>query len=60
MRNKRLVGFAIVMLLTELTLFVATAGADQLSETWSMNAEKSMYSPGPLPRFAESYFPASV
>ncbi len=31
MRNKRLVGFAIVMLLTALTLFMATAGADQLS-----------------------------
>ena len=50
MRNKRLVGFAIVMLLTELTLFMATAGADQLSGTWSMNAEKSMYSPGPPPK----------
>jgi hypothetical protein len=50
MRNKRLVGFAIVMLLTALTLFVATAGADQLSGTWSMNAEKSMYSPGPPPK----------
>ena len=47
MRNKRLVGFAIVMLLTVLTLFVATAGADQFSGTWSMNAEKSTYSPGP-------------
>lgn len=50
MRNKRLVGFAIVMLLTALTLFVATARADQLSGTWSMNAEKSMYSPGPAPK----------
>jgi hypothetical protein len=50
MRNKRLVGFAIVMLLTVLTLFVATAGADQLSGTWSMNAEKSKYSPGPPPK----------
>lgn len=50
MRNKRLVGFAIAMLLTALTLFVATAGADQLSGTWSMNAEKSMYSPGPPPK----------
>jgi hypothetical protein len=50
MRNKRLVGFAIVTLLTALTLFVATAGADQLSGTWSMNAEKSMYSPGPAPK----------
>ena len=50
MRNKRLVGFAIVMILTALTLFVATAGADQLSGTWSMNAEKSTYSPGPSPK----------
>ena len=50
MRNKRLVGFATVMLLTALTLFVATAGADQLSGTWSMNAEKSKYSPGPPPK----------
>jgi hypothetical protein len=50
MRNKRLVGFAIVMLLTALTLFVATAGADQLSGAWSMNAEKSKYSPGPPPK----------
>ena len=47
MRNKRLVGFAIGMLLTALTLFVATAGADQSSGTWSMNTEKSKYSPGP-------------
>jgi hypothetical protein len=50
MRNERLVGFAIVMLFTALTLFVATAGADQLSGTWSMNAEKSQYSPGPPPK----------
>jgi hypothetical protein len=50
MRNQRLVGFAIAMLLTALTLFVATAGADQLSGTWSMNAEKSMYNPGPPPK----------
>ena len=41
---------AIVTLFTALTLFVATAGADQLSGTWSMNAEKSMYSPGPPPK----------
>jgi hypothetical protein len=47
MRNKRLVGFAIVMPLTALTTFVATAGADQLSGTWNLNAEKSKYSPGP-------------
>src|SRR5260370_6132057 len=50
MRNKRLVGFTIVMVLTVLTLFVATARADQLSGTWSMNAEKSKYSPGPPPK----------
>ena len=50
MPNKRLVGFAIVMILTALTLFVATARADQLSGTWNMNAEKSMYSPGPAPK----------
>jgi hypothetical protein len=50
MRNKRLVGFTIVMLLTVLTLLVTTAGADQLSGTWSMNAEKSKYSPGPPPK----------
>jgi len=50
MRNKTLVGFAIVMLLTTLTLFVVTAGADQSSGTWSMNAEKSKYSPGPPPK----------
>jgi hypothetical protein len=47
MRNKRLVGFAMVTLLTALTLFVSTAGADQLSGTWNLNAEKSKYSPGP-------------
>lgn len=50
MRNKRLVGFTIVMLLTVLTLFVATAAADQASGTWKMNAEKSKYSPGPPPK----------
>ena len=50
MRNERLVGFAIVMLFTALTLFVATAGADQLSGTWSFSAEKSKYSPGPPPK----------
>jgi hypothetical protein len=50
MRNRRCVGFAIVMLLTALTLVVAAAGPDQLSGTWSMNTEKSMYSPGPPPK----------
>jgi hypothetical protein len=50
MRNKGLLGFAIVMLLTALTLFVATAEGDQLSGTLNMNAEKSKYSPGPPPK----------
>jgi hypothetical protein len=40
----------IVAELSCLTLFVATAGADQLSGTWSMNAEESKYSPGPPPK----------
>ena len=47
MQNKRLLGFAIAMLLTALTLLVANVAADQLSGTWKMNAEKSKYSPGP-------------
>ena len=47
MQNKRLLGFAIAVLLAALTLLVATAAADQLSGTWKMNAEKSKYSPGP-------------
>ena len=47
MRNKKLVGIAIVTLLTTLTLLVTIAAADQSSGTWSMNAEKSKYSPGP-------------
>jgi hypothetical protein len=50
MQNKRLLGFAIVVMLTALTLLVATAAADQLSGTWKMNAEKSVYSPGPPPK----------
>jgi hypothetical protein len=50
MLSKKLVGFAIVVLLTTLTLFVATVRADQLSGTWGMNAEKSKYSPGPAPK----------
>ena len=48
--NKRLFGFAVAMLVTVLTLFVATAAADQFSGTWKMNAEKSKYSPGPAPQ----------
>ena len=48
--NKRLFGYAIAMLVTGLTLFVATSAADQLSGTWKMNAEKSKYSPGPAPK----------
>jgi hypothetical protein len=47
MQNKRLLGFAIAMLLTALTLLVANVAADQLSGAWKMNAEKSKYSPGP-------------
>jgi len=47
MQNKRLLGFAIAMLLTALTLLLANVAADQLSGTWKMNAEKSKYSPGP-------------
>jgi hypothetical protein len=47
MQNKRLLGFAIAMLLTALTLLAATSTADQLSGTWKMNAAKSKYSPGP-------------
>ena len=50
MQNKRLLGFAIAMLLTALTLLVANVAADQLSGTWNMNAEKSKYSPGPPPK----------
>jgi hypothetical protein len=50
MQNKRLLGFAIAVMLTALTLLVATAAADQLSGTWKMNAEKSAYSPGPPPK----------
>ncbi len=50
MQNKGLVGFAIAMLIAALTLFVATAAADQVSGTWKMNAEKSKYSPGPPPK----------
>ena len=38
------------MLVTALTLVVATGAADQLSGTWKMNAEKSKYSPGPAPK----------
>jgi hypothetical protein len=47
MQNKRLLGFAIAMLLTALTLLVANVAADQLSGAWKMNAEKSKYSSGP-------------
>ena len=50
MRNKRLAGFATLMLLIALTLVVAAAAADQLSGTWKMNPEKSKYSPGPAPK----------
>jgi len=51
MRKKaRLLGYAMTMLATALTLFVATVVADQSSGTWKMNAEKSKYSPGPPPK----------
>ena len=50
MKNKRLLAYATAMLVTALTLFVATAAADQLSGTWKMNAAKSKYSPGPAPQ----------
>jgi hypothetical protein len=49
-KNKKLFGCGIAMLVAALTLFVATAAADQLSGTWKMNAEKSKYSPGPPPK----------
>jgi len=51
MRKKiRLLGYAMTMLATALTLIVATVVADQSSGTWKMNAEKSKYSPGPPPK----------
>ena len=50
MLSRRLVGLMVVMLFSALALFIATATADQLSGTWSMNAEKSKYSPGPAPK----------
>jgi hypothetical protein len=49
-KNRRLLGYTIAMLIAALTLFVATAAADQLSGTWKMNPEKSKYSPGPAPK----------
>jgi hypothetical protein len=49
-KNKGLLGCLIAMLATALTLFVATAAADQASGTWKMNPEKSKYSPGPAPK----------
>ena len=50
MKSKRLLVCALAMLVTALTLLVATAAADQLSGTWKMNPEKSKYSPGPAPK----------
>lgn len=51
MRKKpRLLCWMIAMLVAGLVLVVTTAGADQLSGTWKMNAEKSKYSPGPAPK----------
>ena len=49
-KKERLLGCALAMLATALTLFVATVVADQSSGTWKMNAEKSKYSPGPPPK----------
>ena len=49
-KNKGLLAFAIAMLITALTLTVATAAGDQLSGTLKMNPEKSKYSPGPAPK----------
>jgi len=50
MKNKKLLSCALATLVGALTLFVATAAADQASGTWKMNAEKSKYSPGPPPK----------
>ena len=48
--NKWLFSCVIAMLVTALTLFVATAVADSASGTWKLNAEKSNYTPGPAPQ----------
>ena len=50
MKNKSLLACALAILVGVLTLFVATAAADQASGTWKMNTEKSKYSPGPAPK----------
>jgi hypothetical protein len=50
MKNNRLRACALGMLVGALTLFAATAAADQASGTWKMNPEKSKYSPGPMPK----------
>ena len=51
MKNESLLACALAaMLVGVLTLFVATAAADQASGTWKMNTEKSKYSPGPAPK----------
>ena len=52
-KKEKLLGCVMAMLAAALTLFVATALADQssgTSGTWKMNAEKSKYSPGPPPK----------
>jgi hypothetical protein len=49
-RNRRLLGYAIAVLIGVLILFVGTVAADQFSGTWKMNAAKSKYSPGPPPK----------
>jgi hypothetical protein len=50
MKKESLLACALAMLVGVLTLFVATAAADQASGTWKMNTEKSKYSPGPPPK----------
>jgi hypothetical protein len=51
MKNESLLACALgAMLVGVLTLFVATAAADQASGTWKMNTGKSKYSPGPAPK----------
>jgi hypothetical protein len=49
-KNKKLLAWAIAMLITALTVTVTTVAADQLSGTWKMNPEKSKYTPGPAPK----------
>jgi len=50
MTNKRIFILAMAALAAALTIFVATATADEHSGTWKLNPAKSKYSPGPAPR----------